>query len=361
MRSFKQFTTLSLTLALSLGFSACGGGGGGDTSSSSNNNEGGTSPTSNTNTSSGTVTSNKTTFSGVAVDGYISGGTACLDTNINGLCDSGEPTTPTDTQGKFTFTDVEVDSGKLISVIVSGGTDTATNKPFQGSMSNIINTDDIATNKSFTTSPLTDLVATSFLASNNKSSASLAQIKTNVASSLNLSVDKLDKDPMQDKEVFAKAQEVQQTKKLILTAATKAANGSLNAEELTKSVREAISTSVQSGTTLNSTNVITKLKEIHTTVDIPSNETDFIASQTTEIKNTLATIVADTTITADTLDQQESNLITAVETASAKIEDATDGSVITVVKVAPINPATTQTPTTPIATAISTPPAVPAL
>jgi len=166
---------------------------------------------------------------------------------------------------------------------------------------------------------------------------------------------------MQDKEVFAKAQEVQQTKKLILTAATKAANGSLNAEELTKSVREAISTSVQSGITLNSTNVISKLKEIHTTVEIPSNETDFIANQTTEIKSALETIVTDTTITTDSLDQQESNLITTVESASTKIEDATDGSVITVVEVVPLTPVTTQTPTTPIATAIPTPPAVPAL
>lgn len=349
MRSFKQFTTLSLALALSLGFSACGGGGG-DSSSSSNNNGGGTSPTSNTKT-----------FSGIAVDGYISGGTACLDKNINGICDNGEPTTPTNANGKFTFTDVEVESGKLIPVIVTGGTDTATNKPFEGSLSNIINTDDIATNTSLFVSPLTDLVATSFLVSNDKSSASLALIKTNVASSLNLNVEKLDKDPMQDKEVFAKAQEVQQTKKLILTAATKAASGSLNEEELTKSVREAISTSVQTGTTLNSTDVITKLKEIHPTVNIPSNETDFIANQTTEIKSALATIVTDTTIIVDSLDQQESNLITTVESALTKIEDATDGSVITVVEVSPLYPATTQTPTTPIASAIPTPPAVPAL
>lgn len=346
MKSLGYTSTLALSLALSFGLIGCGGGGSSDSTPTTDTSGGGTTPTTST-----------TTFSGTAVDGYISGGTACLDTNINGKCDSGEPTAPTNANGKFTFTNVEVDSGVLLPVIVTGGTDTATNKAFVGSVSNIINTDDIATNTSFTASPLTDLVATAFIASSDKSTASLAQIKTNVASSLNISVEKVDSDPVQDKEVFAKAQEVQQTKKLILTAATKANGGSLNADQLTKSVREAMAKSVQSGTTLSSTDVITKLKETQPTITIPSNETDFIASQTTEIKKTLATIVTDETITVDTLNQQQSNIETVVESASANIENATDGSVITVVEVVPVTPPVT----TPIATTLATPPAVPAL
>lgn len=317
----KQLSSSIFITSLLL-FSACGGGGGDSTTSNGDN----TAPKSNT-----------ITFSGIAVDGYISGATACLDKNINGICDSGEPTTRTDANGKFTFTGIEVDSGILMPVIVRGGIDTATNKPFEGSLSNIINTDDIATNSSFTVSPLTDLVATLFIASNDKSSTILTDIKTNVASSLNINIEKVDSDPMQDKEVFAKAQEVQQTKELILAAATKVASTTLSSDELVKSVSEAIATSVQSGTTLSSADVITKLEESQPSVSIPSNETDFIERQTTEIINALATIVSDTSVTTDTLNQEQSDLETVVETASTSIEEATEGSTIAVVIVVPVD------------------------
>lgn len=380
----KQISTAVLSLALILTLSACGGGGGESTPST----ETPVKDTSNTDNPTSEVPSNNSiSFSGIAVDGYISGGTACLDKNINGRCDSSEPTTLTDANGQFTFTDIEVDSDVFMPVIVTGGIDTASNKPFEGSLSNIIKTDDIATNASFIVSPLTDLVATSFIALNDKSATALTQIKSNVASALN--INKVDDDPMQDKEVFAKAQEVQQTKELIISAATKAAGGSLSEEELAKSIKEAMAASAQTGTTLSSTDVIEKLEETNADIDIPSNETDFIANQATEIIESLAKILTDATVTTDDLSNQQVKLETIVETASASIEEAIEGSTITVVVIdAPVcaqvisyatNPSTQKceqfaTPcdvpsewvscesaSTPIATALPTPPAIPAL
>lgn len=350
MKTLGCTSTLALSLVLSIGLSGCGGG----SSDSASNTNG-----------KGSGTTKTVTFSGRAVDGYISGATACLDTNVNGVCDSGEPTASTNTDGKFTFTNVTVDSGKLIPIIVKGGTDISTNKPFKGTISSIVNTEDMTKNKTVVTSPLTDLVTTKFIASKDKSLASLSQIKNNVASSLNISVEKINSDPMKDKDVFAKAQEVQQIKKLILTAATKSNGGSINADELAKNVREAVATSVESNADLNTTDVIKKLKVVQPTVTIPVNETNFIANQITEIKKTLAIMVTNTTVTTNTLNQQQSNLDTTVESASKRIKEATDDSVITVVtvkqvtKTEPVKP--TKPVATPVATTLATPPVVPTL
>ncbi len=61
------------------GLTACGGGGGGSTSARSSNK----------------------TLQGVAIDGYISGATAFLDINYNGVLDEGEPSSITDDEGSW--------------------------------------------------------------------------------------------------------------------------------------------------------------------------------------------------------------------------------------------------------------------
>ena len=54
---------------------------------------------------------------GVVVDGYISGAEVCIDENENWTCDSSEPSTTSDNEGRFTL---KYNNGNLISV---GGTD----------------------------------------------------------------------------------------------------------------------------------------------------------------------------------------------------------------------------------------------
>ncbi len=357
---------------LSLGFTACSGGGG--------------------SSSSPTTTANTVSFSGTAVDGYIKEATACLDININDNCDNDEPTTLTRIDGTFTFTDIEVDDDVLIPVIISGGFDTATGNIFLGKLRNIINTKNISQSTSFVVSPLTDLVAAAFLASNDKSYTVLNQIKSNVAASLGLSVEKIDADPMQDKELFAKAQEIQQLKELILTSAAKALNitkGSAESNELEKSIAKAVALAIQENATLNPTDVISKLEEIESDITIPTNEKEFIALQVAEIVSSLNTMVSDASVAIDDLNQQQSNLEDRVEIAVSNIEVATQDSVIEIVTIdTPVcaqvmsyatNPNTQEcqefvTPcdvpsgwiacekdTTPLVTTIPTPPAPPAL
>jgi hypothetical protein len=90
----------SLVIAVAtLGLSACGGGGG----------------------SPGTPAANATAASsirGVAADGYLLGATACLDTNDNKKCDSGEPQAATGAGGNFTINNVNATDSSKHGVVV---------------------------------------------------------------------------------------------------------------------------------------------------------------------------------------------------------------------------------------------------
>lgn len=277
-----------------------------------------------------TPATSTTTISGTAVDGYISNATACLDKNVNGTCDSDEPTVQTNENGKFIFTDIDVNSSNLlIPVIVTGGTDMATGKPFQGSVSGIINTTDA--NKIFIASPLTSLVTNVFIASKDKSLTTLTNIKKKIASSLDINVTKLDANPMKDKKVFVIVQMIQQTKQLILTSAMKHNSGSMIKEELSKSIEETMVASVQNGSDVNRTKIIVNLQKKQADISIPSNEQDFISKQTTEIKNTLDKVVTKPSVTIDNLVEQQKHIETVLEEASKRIENAEYGSIIPVI------------------------------
>jgi len=98
---------LSITTALVLGIVGCSSGGGSGSDSG--------------------VTA--TIQSGTAIDGILSGSTVCIDVNQNSACDSGEDSTVTDQDGKFTLTSKQ--SGPLLLV---GGNDIGTGLPFTGSL-----------------------------------------------------------------------------------------------------------------------------------------------------------------------------------------------------------------------------------
>jgi len=73
-----------------------------------------------------------TTFSGVVSDGYIKNAKVCLDLNLNGSCDTNEPSTTTDINGKFnldvTTADVNSTYFNIAPIISVGGINTITNE-----------------------------------------------------------------------------------------------------------------------------------------------------------------------------------------------------------------------------------------
>ena len=68
--------------------------------------------------------------SGTVIDGYIKDATVFIDLNGNGVLDGNEVSTTTDALGNFSFVGNETFAGSLV---MQGGTDIATGKPFEGS------------------------------------------------------------------------------------------------------------------------------------------------------------------------------------------------------------------------------------
>ena len=115
----KKIVSSALVASMLLSFAACSGGGSSSTPSA---------------TALSAIAS-----SGVAVDGYIIGGKACLDLNLNSACDAAsEPTDTTDNNGKFSLDVTPVhqqhDNYAKAPVIVVGGKDLDTGKTFIGLM-----------------------------------------------------------------------------------------------------------------------------------------------------------------------------------------------------------------------------------
>jgi pimeloyl-ACP methyl ester carboxylesterase len=82
----KLHTFALSTIAVAM-LTACGGGGGGG---------------------SGGGSATTGSLSGTVIDGYIEGAKVCLDVNLNGACDTGEPTATTDSGGKY-----KLDTGSI--------------------------------------------------------------------------------------------------------------------------------------------------------------------------------------------------------------------------------------------------------
>jgi hypothetical protein len=83
---------------------------------------------------------NDSNYEGTVIDGYISGATLFLDANKNGIKDTNEPSTTTDSGGKFNLNipfeifdtnkngEIDPEEGNLVAI---GGTDTATGLPLE--------------------------------------------------------------------------------------------------------------------------------------------------------------------------------------------------------------------------------------
>lgn len=302
--------------------------------------------------SSTPTTGTTVSFSGVAVDGYISGATACLDTNVNGKCDSGEPTTPTASDGTFSFTNVEVPSAKLVPVIVTSGTDTATNKPFTGELKSIVDTTAIVAGKSLSVSPLTDLSATLYINSSTKDAQALSTAKQKVATAYGLTADEVSLDPMKSSKVFAKAMEVQQTKALIL--ATLPQSATMTQDESRKAVTQAISKQIDTSNSVTTTQVIDAL-ETTLNIIVATNKKTFVEAQTQALKTTLDELAGKATTDNATLNSFQSGLEKVQAEAVTKVTNANDGTTITVVPVKSADTIIADNST------LATPPSVPTL
>jgi len=152
-----------------------------------------------------------TTITGKAIDGYIKDAKVCLDINKNDICDSDEPSATTDEDGVFTFNTTVIGE---YPIIINGGIDTATNETFRGTLKNIIqieNNMDISTN----ITPLTTLAVNLV---NEDTTITFDQAKRTISANLNIDQDKLDDDPMQDKDLFTTTQQIVQTSILLSTS-----------------------------------------------------------------------------------------------------------------------------------------------
>lgn len=127
---------------------------------------------------------------GLAVDGYLQGATVFLDLNRNGTLDTGEPSTTTDTNGRYTL-DYSAVTGTVtgVPIVIIGGVDSDTGFTFTGKLSASADT---ATSAQVVT-PLTtmvDALVAQHLA------ADTTAAKQMVASALGLTVDQLATDPV---------------------------------------------------------------------------------------------------------------------------------------------------------------------
>ncbi|MBA8737415.1 hypothetical protein [Chromobacterium violaceum] len=103
MRNQSVLPSLLAVTGSALLLSACGGGGG------------------DSNSSSATPTPTQQ-VSGKAIDGYLVGATVCLDLNDNGVCDSGEPSTTTQTDGSYSLPVSGTVTGKKLLLVVTSST-----------------------------------------------------------------------------------------------------------------------------------------------------------------------------------------------------------------------------------------------
>jgi len=271
-----------------------------------------------------TVTSQSaTSISGQLADGYISGATLCIDQDLDGFCESNISKTLSDNSGVFSFSNLDTNSTKYINIIANGGIDTSTEKSFVGHLKNIVETQTQLSN--IIISPLTDLVAVSFLDSDLKDSFALSDAKTFVAQTLGINITDIYKDPMKNITIFAKSQELQHTKYLLQTAFEKRTTLDTNL------IEEKIKAKLLNHA-LNIEQTIIAL-EINLHVDIPENEKVFIKNQIVELKNTLNNLSKDTSLDIDNLNRLQKSIDKEQTEANQILAAADENTTLEVVKI----------------------------
>ena len=275
------------------------------------------------------------TVSGRVVDGYISNAVVYLDYNSNNIWDNDEPKTTTSNNGAFSFEDVSLQRDSFIPITSIGGVDTATNKTFEGKLKNIIDTSKVSQSStlSLNITPLTDLITALFLELTTKSTTALEDTKTNIANAYDINLSDVDKSPMLYAGIFAKSQEIQQTKLLIETSAKKAKNKTLTnaeTEELYNEIKRAIVTDINTNKSLKISNVITEVEK-NLEIVIPDNEESFIIAQLAEVKKELDSFRVEENLTQKNLNDFQLVLETEQEKAFTKIKSAENNDTLSII------------------------------
>ena len=196
--------------------------------------------------------------SGRVIDGYIENAHVFADLNKNGKFDLGEPETFSDEKGSYHLK-VEGKEQHYI-IIAENGTDTLTNKPFQGKLSSVV---EAGKGDNVVVTPVTTLVAEDFLKSGGKD---LEGAKKHVAEILKISPEKLDDDFIANKD--EKLFKVNQDVLVEIHKLTLFAKESNKTKTPTKDAVHAI---LESGK-LDSKKSVEKLSEkLHVKIEIPTD------------------------------------------------------------------------------------------
>lgn len=247
-----------------------------------------------------------TPTSGVVIDDYIKGAIVCADVNGNGKADDGnENCVLTDNQGRFNFGEVRDEH-----LVMSGGTDIGTNKPFTGTF--------LAPPHSKVINPLTTIVRSVQTEGN----VTLTQAQEIVKAKLNLpDVDLTEFDPLaevqfnSDITVQENAQQVlaqQSSIQVILTTvATTIASTSDNVKE--SEVMEHAADQIAK--------IMLAANTANTDVDIDSKENiEEVITQTTE--KTLTKSVEAGTLTQEEADTAKDKVDVVKTVVSQQVETA---------------------------------------
>ena len=312
MQKIKQIgLKLAVISTLSLGLIGCGGGGGGGSSGGSDS-----------------QSSSTKSVSGTAIDGYIKNATVCLDINSNDICDNGEPSTTTADDGTFSFTTTQTGN---YPIIIIGGIDTATNEVFDGILKNIVELQDSVTSLNIKITPLTTLSTDVFKKEIKIDSLyTPTQAKQLIATNLGLTLAQIDTDPLTDKDVFAKTQQIIQAIKIFAKSIQTDESDTTKNKQAFNHIIKQIALSVQADTISTDLNISKLVTKLETTIydgiaiNIAQDIEDFTTDYTQEIKTKAQAI----TNTAN-LDNLQNGFKTYIDDAKTQIANNTTGNLST--------------------------------
>ncbi len=144
-----------------------------------------------------TSVDNKQQLSGKVVDGYIANATVCFDKNDNAACDAGEPSAMTDASGDYQQLQIprsELSQHLVPTLIIEGGTDISSGKPFLGLLQAPI----LPGFSTANITPLTGLLTAKLKAVGTEiTTAAIDEAKEEIANSLGLSNVDITDDPIE--------------------------------------------------------------------------------------------------------------------------------------------------------------------
>jgi hypothetical protein len=242
-------------------------------------------------------------INGTAVDGYISGANICLDLDSNGICSATEAKTTTAADGTFSFSNIEKGANEYGTVILTGGTDTATNKVFGEVLKNVIDTKNV--HSTILITPLTDLTAINFLDLSVKNSTKLNDSREMIEGGLSLSQTDLDKDPMQDIKMFFKVQDLQYIKKIVQNVTITSLAQDINVtkkQEIDYKIKKALLTTIEEKMwdTLD-LYIVLSVMEAQTGAHISTQAKEFVAKNLNQFRDSLKVLSADSRLTVNML------------------------------------------------------------